>query len=52
MQRLYHIVATNDKTGAQWRMTGFPMPHKECMTMKSKITVYPWRTLALVEVKQ
>jgi len=48
-ERLYHIISTNDKTGVNLRLTAWPMTHKECMTMKSKITDYPGRTVHLVE---
>jgi len=36
MERLYHIVAINEKTGIKQYLTGYPMTHKECMVMKSK----------------
>lgn len=36
-ERLYHIVAVNDKTGKQYRQTGYPMPHHESCVMLSKI---------------
>jgi len=51
-ERLYHIVAINERTGVKVYMTGYPMTHKECCTMKSKITKYKWRRLQLEEVMQ
>ena len=35
-ERLYHLVAINDKTGKQMQLTAYPMPHEKCMIMKSK----------------
>jgi hypothetical protein len=52
MQRLYHIIAVNDKTGHTVYLTGYPMPHKKCMTMKGKISYHPARTIQIVEAKQ
>lgn len=49
MTRKYHIVAIVEKTGARVQMTGYPMPHAQCMVNISKITRYPWRRLILVE---
>ena len=49
MIRKYHIVAVNDKASIRVQMTGYPMPHADCMVMISKITRYPWRRLILVE---
>ena len=48
--RLYHIIAINDRTKAIVQMTGYPIPHDQCMTMLGKLTRYNWRTLQLVEV--
>lgn len=49
--KLFHIVAINERTGQQVRMTGYPMPHDECCVMLTKITKYEWRRLVLVEMK-
>lgn len=50
MARLYHLDAINERTGARVRMTAYPMPHAQCLTMRSKITDYPWRRVVLCEV--
>lgn len=34
--RLYHVIGINDKTGVETQLTGYPMPHKKCMTFISK----------------
>lgn len=52
--KLYHIVRVNDKTGARTTMTAFPMPHKECCTVLSKmldISRYPDLRNVLEEVQ-
>lgn len=52
--RLYHIVRVNDKTGARTTMTAFPMSHKECCTVLSKmldISRYPDLRNILEEVQ-
>lgn len=36
--RLYNIIAINERTGKQVLLTGYPMNHKECCTMLSKMT--------------
>ena len=50
--RLYNIVAINDKTGKQALLTGYPIPHKECRTMLSKMTSHKDTRKMLIEVKQ
>ena len=50
--RLYNIVAINDKTGAQVFLTDYPMTHKECTTMLSKMTDHKDTRKILIEVKQ
>lgn len=35
--RFYHIWVVNIKTGYQQQLTGYPMPHSQCCTMKSKM---------------
>lgn len=34
--RLYHIVAINEKTGKKEYLTTYPMPHDDCCVMLSK----------------
>lgn len=34
--RLYHLVATVERTGQQIQLSGYPMPHADACTMKSK----------------
>lgn len=48
--RIYHIEVVNEKTGRRVTVTGYPMPHAQCMTMISKMTQYPWRRIQVVEV--
>lgn len=47
--RKYHIVAINEHTGDKTQLTGYPMTHAECCTMKSKITAHPARRIQLEE---
>lgn len=48
--RLYHLVSINEKTGNKVYLTGYPMSHKECCTMKSKFTYHSFRRIQLEEV--
>lgn len=50
--RLYNIIAINERTGKQVLLTGYPMPHKECCTMLSKMTGHKGTMRMLIEVKQ
>jgi hypothetical protein len=34
--RLYHLVAINERTGRKDYLTRYPMPHEDCCVMKSK----------------
>jgi len=52
MERKYHIVVIVEKTGKKIQITGYPMTHKECCTMKSKMAEYPWRRIQLEEVSE
>lgn len=36
-EKLYHIVQINEKTGSKVYMTDYPMNHKNCCTMLSKM---------------
>lgn len=47
--RLYNIAAINDKTGKRVLLTGYPMPHKECCTMLSKMTNHKDTRKMLIE---
>ena len=47
--RLYNIAAINDKTGNRVLLTGYPMPHKECCTMLSKMTSHKDTRKILIE---
>lgn len=35
-ERLYHLIAVNDKTGRHTQLTAYPTTHEKCMIMKSK----------------
>lgn len=50
--RLYHLVAKNNKTDKKTYLTGYPMTHAECCTMKSKFSYHPLRRIELEEVTQ
>ncbi len=50
--RLYNIVVINDKTGKRVLLTGYPMPHKECCTMLSKMTSHKDTRKMLIEANQ
>jgi hypothetical protein len=50
--RLYNIEAINDMTGKRVLLTGYPMPHKECITVLSKMTDHKDTRKILIEVKQ
>lgn len=47
--RLYHLVSIRNDNGRITYLTRYPMTHKECMTMKSKNTEYPFRTITVIE---
>lgn len=50
--RLYNIIAINERTGKQVLLTGYPMNHKECCTMLSKMASHKDTRKMLIEVKQ
>jgi hypothetical protein len=52
MQKLYHLVAINNKTEKRHQLTGYPMSHKQCVTMKSKFTPHAHRRIEFVEAAQ
>lgn len=49
-ERMYHLVAINERTGKETRLTSYPMTHAECCTMKAKFTPHPLRRIQLKEV--
>lgn len=50
--RLYNIVVINERTGKQVLLTGYPMNHKECCIMLSKMANHKDTRKILVEVNQ
>lgn len=48
--RKYHLVTINERSGHKTQVTGYPMSHAECCTMKSKMTEHPARRIQLEEV--
>ncbi len=49
-ERLYDLVAVNEKSGAVTVLTRYPMSHHECCVMKSKFTEHKHRRIQLREV--
>jgi hypothetical protein len=49
-ERLYHLVAINEKTGKIVVLTSYPS-HRHCMTMKSKFTPHRNVRIQVVEKK-
>lgn len=52
MNRLYHIVAINERTGAKVYVTRYPDTHDACCVMLRKFSYHPARRLQLEEVTQ
>lgn len=50
MQRMYDVYWFRDDKGTSGKLNATSMTHIEACTFKSKMTNYPWRRLALVEV--
>jgi hypothetical protein len=50
-ERLYHLVAINEKTGKIVVLTSYPDSHRHCMTMKSKFTPHRNVRIQVVEKK-
>jgi len=48
-ERLYHIVAINEKSGELTYMTQYPDTHENCCVMMGKISKHPARRIQLVE---
>lgn len=36
VERFYHLVAINDRSGLRYRLTTTPETHETCMVLKSK----------------
>lgn len=51
MERLYHVVVINERTGAKAYFSTSPVTHDEGCTWLKKITSYPWRRKQLEEVQ-
>ena len=49
MQRQYHVVVINEKTGKKVYMTSSPVTHSEGCTILSKLSKYEWRRNQLEE---
>lgn len=47
--RMYHLQAVNSRTGRTVRLTGYPMTHAQCCTMKRKFTTHKDRHIELSE---
>jgi len=50
MNRIYHIVAINEKSGLKTYLTKYPMEHKPCCVMLQKFTQHPLVRIQLEEV--
>lgn len=50
MHRMYDVYWFRDDKQTSGKLNATPMTHSEACTFKSKMVVYPWRRLALVEV--
>jgi len=49
VERMYNVVAINEKTGDVIQLNATPMTHKEACTFKSKFIDYPGRRIQLEE---
>lgn len=49
-ERMYHVVAINEKTGHKTYCTSYPATHDEACTMLSKFASHPARRIQLEEV--
>jgi hypothetical protein len=50
MDRLYHVVVINPRTGAKTYMTARPETHDKAVILLGRLTKYPWRLEQLEEV--
>jgi hypothetical protein len=48
-ERLYHLVAVNDRTGYREAVTARPDTHAACATMQSRFNLHPDVRLVLEE---
>lgn len=48
-ERMYHLQAVNSRTNRTVRLTGYPMTHAQCCTMKSKFSYHKERHIELIE---
>lgn len=48
-QRMYDLVAINEKTGAETKLNGEPLTHAEACVVKSKFSSHPARRVQLKE---
>ena len=48
--RMYHLVSIRMDNGLKTYLTKYPITHKECMVMKSKLTDYSFRRIQVEEV--
>lgn len=49
MERKYHIVAINERSGAKVYLTRYPDTHEACCVMLRKISKHPARRVQLEE---
>lgn len=49
VERLYHLVAINDRTGNKTYLTSYPMEHGAACVNKSKFTTHATRRVQLEE---
>jgi hypothetical protein len=49
-ERLYHVVAINERTGYTVRMTAYPCTHEEGCTIMGKLLRHPARRVQLEEI--
>ena len=50
VDRKYHVVVINERTGHKTYMTATPVTHSQGCTLLSKLTKYDWRRNQLEEV--
>lgn len=51
-ERLYHLQAVNERSGRVVRLTGYPMNHAQCCTMKGKFTPHKDVRIELTEHRE
>lgn len=50
-ERMYNLVAINERTNEKAILTSKPATHSECCIMKSKFSEHPLRRIQLEETK-